>query len=357
MEPDGRDRAAAELLSGPRGRRLCLLLAGRAGYDVSVALMQLAQELDPQPGSTRTIALARISDGELPPRPDPMSVEEFARLLPYRASGALTAEEIGNALDEAVGNARYWQPPDGEDVLAAHPAVRTALEPVARALLSSSHTADWQDPAALRQWRVAWDGSRPRGLPVPQLLQEWADHTRADEHRSRSQRDADPHARYSGEWWSVPAGLPNSVGVGPRGFDLVEDHLGWVAATVIPLDLEGRRVLELRTAQDWAALCREHPLDVSASRRHDWFRVTDRDGAWVLPDWQAVSAEWDAVHLSVSAYLALAGRVIPIDDERASLIAGWSPDTTFWLSEPPRSDAPAEQWRRGDSGGGWMRVR
>lgn len=357
MEPDERDRDAAELLSGPRGRRLCLSLAGRAGYDLSVALMRLAHELDPHRGSIVEIAAARIGNGEIVTPPDPMSVEEFARLLPYRATRALSANEIEDALDRAVGNARYWQPPDGEDVLAAHPAVRTALEPVARALLSSSHTADWQDPAALRQWRVAWDGSRPRGLPVPQLLQEWADHTRAEEHRSRAQRDADPHARYSGEWWSVPAGLPSSVGVSPRGFDLVEDHLGWVVATVIPIALDERRVLALRAAEDWAALCRAHPLDVSASRRHDWFRVTDRDGAWVLPDWQAIAAEWDAVHLPVWAYLALAGRVIPIDDERASLIAGWSPDTTFWLTEPPRPDGPAQQWRRDDAGGAWARVR
>ncbi len=357
MEPGEVDRAATELLSGPRGRRLCLSLAARAGYDVSIALMQLARELDPQPGSTRTVALARISHGEVPVLPDPLSVEEFARLLPYRASRVLTADDIANALDEAVGNARYWQPLDGEDVLAAHPAVRSALEPIARALLSSPHTADWQDPAARRQWRVAWGDARPRGLPTASLLQEWADRTRADEVRSRSDRPVEPGAGSSGEWWSTPGSVPSTVGVTPRGFDLVEDHLGWESATVIPLALGERRVLELRAAEDWAALCRAHPLDVSASRRHDWFRVTDRDGAWVLPDWQAVSAEWDAVHLSVSAYLALAGRVIPIDGERASLIAGWSPDTTFWLTEPPRSDAPAEQWRRDDSGGAWTRVR
>lgn len=357
MEPDDIDRAVTELLSGPRGRRLCLSLAGRAGYDVSIALMQLARELDPQPGSTRTVALARISDGEVPALPDPLSVEEFARLLPYRASRALTSDDIANAMDEAVGSARYWQPPDGEDVLAEEQEVRSALEPVARALLSTPHTADWRDPAAARQWRVSWEGSRPRGLPAPQLLQEWADRTRADEVRSRSHRPEDPAAPYSGSWWSTPESLPSTVGRIPRGLDLVEDSLGWESAMVIPVELGERTVLELRTAEDWAALCRAHPIDVSASRRHDWFRVTDRGGAWVLPDWQAVAEEWDAVHLPVAAYFALAGRVIPIDDERASLIAGWSPDTTFWLTEPPRSDAPAEQWRRGGSGGGWARVR
>ncbi len=357
MRPDAEDRAVAELLSGPRGRRLCLSLAGRAGYDVSVALMRLAHELDPHRGSIVEITAARVSNGEPPPPPDPMSVEEFARLLPYRATRALSADEIEDALDTTVGNARYWQAPDGEDVLAEHPAVRLALEPIARALLSSPLTADWPAPASPRQWRVAWDDARPRGLPTASLLQEWADRTRADEVRSRSDRPVDPGRGASGEWWSIPGGVPSTVGGTPRGFDLVEDHLGWEGATVMPIALGEHRVLELRAAADWTALCRAHPIDVSASRRHDWFRTTGRDGAWVLPDWQAVAEEWDAVHLSVSAYLALAGRVIPVDDERASLIAGWSPDTTFWLTEPPRSDGPAQQWRRGRSGEPWTRVR
>lgn len=357
MEPGEVDRAATELLSGPRGRRLCLSLAGRAGYDVSVALMRLAQELDPDRGSIVEIAAARIGDGETETRPDPMSVEEFARLLPYRATRALSADEIEDALDRAVGNARYWQAPDGEDALAEHPAVRSALEPIARALFSSPLTADWAAPVSPRQWRVAWDDARPRGLPTASLLQEWADRTHAEEVRSRSDRPSDPTARISGTWWSTPESVPSTVGTSPRGFDLVEDHLGWAGATVMPIALGEHRVLELRAAEDWAALCRAHPIDVSASRRHDWFRITGRDGAWVLPDWQAIAEEWDAVHLPVWTYLALAGRVIPVDDARASLIAGWSPDTTFWLTEPPRSDAPAEQWRRDDSGGAWVRVR
>ncbi|WAB80805.1 hypothetical protein OVN18_09535 [Microcella daejeonensis] len=269
----------------------------------------------------------------------------------------LTAKDIDDALDVAVSYARYWQAPDGEDVLAEHPAVRSALEPIARSLLSSPLTADWPAPASPRQWRVAWDDARPRGLPTGSLLREWADRTRADEVRSRSARPVDPGEGASGEWWSIPGGVPSTVGVTPRGFDLVEDHLGWERATVMPIALGEHRVLELRTAEDWAALCRAHPIDVSASRRHDWFRTTGRDGAWVLPDWQAIAGEWDAMHLSVSAYLALAGRVIPVDDERASLIAGWSPDTTFWLTEPPRPDGPAQQWRRDDAGGAWARMR
>jgi len=102
-------------------------------------------------------------------------------------------------------------------------------------------------------------------------------------------------------------------------------------------------------------LCRANPLEVTASRRHDWFRTTGRHGAWVIPDWQAVEGEWDAVHLSVAAYLALAGRAIEVDGERASVIAGWSPDTTWWLTEPPTSDVPPQNWHRADPQAPWSR--
>jgi hypothetical protein len=69
---------------------------------------------------------------------------------------------------------------------------------------------------------------------------------------------------------------------------------------------------------------------VTASRRHDWFRTTGRDGAWVIPDWALVAREWDAIHLPVSAYLESAGRAIEVAKETASVT--WDPDTSIWLA-------------------------
>ena len=54
------------------------------------------------------------------------------------------------------------------------------------------------------------------------------------------------------------------------------------------------RVLEIRCAEDWLRLCRAHPLEVSASRRHDWYRTTGMVGPWVIPDWSTVAQEADA---------------------------------------------------------------
>ncbi len=63
-------------------------------------------------------------------------------------------------------------------------------------------------------------------------------------------------------------------------------------------------------AADWAHLCRTYPLDVTNSRRHDWYRVTGRGGRWLLPDWSRVADDWDAVHLSGWGYLTAATREI-----------------------------------------------
>jgi hypothetical protein len=87
--------------------------------------------------------------------------------------------------------------------------------------------------------------------------------------------------------------------------------------------------------------------------------VTGRDsreaGPWLVPDWSRVAQEWDAVHLTVAGYLASATRCIPVPDaadatgtagttgttgtagstgrvEAASVIGGWGPDVTYWLT-------------------------
>lgn len=49
------------------------------------------------------------------------------------------------------------------------------------------------------------------------------------------------------------------------------------------------------------------PLEVTAARRHDWFRVTGRDGRWVIPDWERVAQEWDATQPTVLGHLNAAG--------------------------------------------------
>lgn len=96
--------------------------------------------------------------------------------------------------------------------------------------------------------------------------------------------------------------------------------------------------------QDWAALCRRHPLDVTASRRHDWYRTTGRDGSWVQPDWSAVAQETDAVHLTMRGYLTTAGLAVPVSEGVASVLAGWDPDATYWFAGAAVDPGTARDW-------------
>ena len=118
---------------------------------------------------------------------------------------------------------------------------------------------------------------------------------------------------------------------GPARLWFEEDSFRDDAAVAVPVDGHPARVIEITGPDDWAALCRQHPLDVSAARRHDWYRVTGRVGSWVIPDWRSVAAEADAVHLTVLGYLTAATRPIDVDGERATVLAGWNPDETFWF--------------------------
>lgn len=216
----------------------------------------------------------------------------------------------------------------------------------------------WQ-PRRDEQWAIDW---RPAEDPAPlpknprQTLKEWAHRERAEEAQASRERPSDPRANWSGTWWSIPHGLIHTVGQVPAGLGLVEDSLGWEHATTVPVRGAGR-TLEIRAAEDWISLCRKFPLEVTASRRHDWFRTTGRHGRWVIPDWEKVAGEWDAAHLTVLGYLSAATRALQVDRETATVIAGWDPDTTLWLTDVAReSDGHRRTWHRASPGDPWTQV-
>jgi hypothetical protein len=165
-------------------------------------------------------------------------------------------------------------------------------------------------------------------------------------------------------WWSSPPPtLPRTSrdlgNLGPVGLVLVEDSLGWERAGVTPVDVPvGTRMLEIDGPQVWAQLCDRHPLPVTASRRHDWYRTTGRsDATWVQPDWAAVAGDADAVHLTVAGYLTTAGRAIPVRPGVASVLAGWDPDATYWLTSTPPAAGPAREWSLERHSDTWVRAQ
>ena len=272
----------------------------------------------------------------------------------------------------AVDIASYWQEPDAEDEGFAREPAREALRPVAEAVAAAA--AGIPD---VRWWTEPVDRSRQRctqfldqhPLPEPLLTgtaesaRAWLADTRDDE-RSADDRPEDPAACYSGRWWSSPAHslLPVTTrgrpALGAVGLALVEGGLGGRSARCWPVAPEdGARVYEICGPDQWAELVERYPLDVSKSRRHDWWRATGWAGRWLIPDYAAVAADWDAVHVSVAGYLTTAGIAIPAGGAR-TMLAGWDPDGTWWFNDILSFTSPPEDWRKdGQAPSGWTRAQ
>ncbi|MCA9834207.1 MAG: hypothetical protein KC435_09690 [Thermomicrobiales bacterium] len=331
------------LLAGPRGRRLLLeyaLISDNAAmteYDEAsfiAAMSKASYNLDPGRGTSRVIL--SFSDAEYVV-PD-VSPEEVARRLANVHLLPVTSVSLRTALARAVDNARYWQEPDGEDNLAATPPMLSGLRRVADHIAASTQVAWWTDPFQPNdQWSIRWfpDRYAPE-LADASWLARWREEEIAQEERSQRERPSDPTANWSGTWWSIPpytlAHTSRTLSDGsPAGVWFVEDQAGHEQAAAHPVIVPKCRICEIESAEAWVDLCQRYPLDVTWGKRHDWYRTTGRIGRWVMPDWSAVAREYDGVHLTVMGYLSAAGVAIPVDDT-ASVIAGWNPDETWWLT-------------------------
>ncbi len=346
------------LLAGPRGRRLCLEYVRacaddtQAGRDASTTLFGAAHLASDAADRGTLIA---FGDGA-PPEPPAAGPREAAAALRSIPLPPPTEERLRGALAASVDRAMYWQRPDGEDLLAAHPEVREALRSTAALIAAAPAAQWWTTPMAVDdQWAVPADGAGRAPDDLATSLTEWLRRTIDDEHRAARERPSDPQANWSGMWWSIPphelVRTTRSLGDrGPARLWFEEDSLGGDSAVVVPVEGHPARVLEITGPEDWADLCWRHPLDVSAARRHDWFRVTGRAGTWVIPDWRSVAAEADAVHLTVLGYLTTATRLIELDGERATVLAGWNPDETFWFRGALARTARGERWERLEDG-------
>lgn len=349
---EGAEDVASRLLAGPRGRRLCLQVAVRTSPSVGRALFWLAHQADGPQRST----LLTFGDGGSGEEPD-YTCEQLADRIRSVTTVRLGTEAVHDALRDSVDAARYWQEPDGADKVAAQPEVRAALVDIARAIIASPVAESWDRSPTTEQWAVDWRPA-PDDASVlvnsAAVLADWDRDHREDEETAKRERSHDARALFSGTWWSFPTGLSQTRGSVHGALDLQEDSFGPEFAIVTPVRGTGR-ICEIRSAEDWARLCRRHPAEVTASRRHDWFRVTGRDGRWLIPDWSRVALEWDAVHLSVLGYLNAATTLIPVDREYASVIAGWGPDSTLWLTDVVRKHGPRQRWTRQSGADAWTR--
>jgi hypothetical protein len=271
------------------------------------------------------------------------------------------ADDVFESLGHAVAFAAYWQEPMDADETDVPDEV---LRPAAERVLHSAGIDWWRTPLRLdEQWFVGRLHERERAeRPVLDRTSAALDVWRTDQaSAARSMHGMLDRDDVSGTWWSTP----NAHGIpvtsrwlrdrGPAGMWLVEDELGWTGACCWPVaPTREPRVFEVHGPDDWALLARSHPFDVTDSRSPDWRRATGRSGRWVIPDWPAVARDYDAVHVSAWGWLTTAGRPVPVNGA-ASLLAGWSPDETYWLTDVLAVSGPPVEFEQ-DEDGGWRPV-
>lgn len=386
------------LLAGPRGRRMLaeLICAARVrGWHASQpAQAGVSPVMIAFPAGTsdaeRAVELARARM----PRAREDLAADVAALA--RAGGDVPPEPAAlvDAVRVSVSANMPWQEPDGDDALLADPLIVQSLRPVAERIAASPSAGSWTRPLDLARQRLNLNPGWADEPPVVQdtdvtvmvtglaaWAQLWRESTERAERRAQIDRPTDVAAPISGDWWSTPLAWVDPEAPGARhaptttppllGLDhplgstemvWQEDDGGWEDTLLVPVaPVRPPRVHEVTGPSAWADLVRRFPLEVSASRRHDWYRHTGRDGAWAIPDWLAVREEFDAVHVTVAGYLTTAGRAVDVGDGVASVLAGWSPDSTAWLTDILVESGPRERWRRdsslpGELEHGWRRA-
>jgi hypothetical protein len=272
--------------------------------------------------------------------------------------------DLVGLLSDQVGSARYWQHPDGTDHAAATYEVRAALERVARHLAPA---CDWMDAPLDRgqAWTISGvQQAEPDLTSVAAALVRARTELQDEEQRHQSAEY--PEYEPSGEWWSWLGRPPTSTGPtgtdrrpGPLRLYCEEDEFRDSDEDIVArrLAVTGTdRIFEIRTAQDWADFCSEFPLDVTKSYRGNWWMATGRDSlhpddgtdrGWVIPDLAAAAEHYDGSHLTIATYLEASGTAIPVPPSHgrtngASVIAGWNPDETVWLSD--RTVVETQPW-------------
>ena len=334
------------LLAGPRGRSLCTNL-------LDDRLTTLHGKV-PRPWvhALHYLRAGDVSRGARLLR-ECVGLADLSR-IPFDGGALLTGLAV------AVGFASYSDEPDNEDQGFADEAARAALRPVAEAVITAMRTPGlhwWTAPVDRERQRYTQfldDHPLPEPLlaGAPKLAAAWLADTLGYEH-SAPDRPEDPAVPYGGRWWSTPelSRLPVTTRaiptLGAVALPLTEAGLGWRSARCWPVAPEvSARVYEVHGPGQWTDLVSRYPLDVTKSRRHEWWRATGRAGHWLIPDYVAVAADWDAVHVSVAGYLTIAGIAIPAGDGTCTMLAGWNPDATWWLNDVLSPASPPEDWRR-----------
>lgn len=339
-------RHTAELLAGPQGRLLCLDLASLLDREVAGLREHLDRATETQDRNRQDVAETLDPDRDIVGQ-RPVTVPALVAALGELNLETVTAAMIDLAMTSALEKVSLSFPSHTRGhQLAEIPEIVTALEPLARRVLDHPATLWWSNGVLARQWYLTDVGPNAQVLPIeyPSLtLSWWRDSIIRQEHNALESERNFPGERLSGDWWSAPERQLTTVGHLPHAIDLLSLNLCSLENTATELTASGR-VYEVTNAEDWASLCRQFPIDVTLARRGDWDDYAGFHGSWLLPDWAAVSRHWDGVHVTALGYLSASYWAIPVDDERSTIMAGWNPDETLWLTDSVRETGRREFW-------------
>ena len=332
------------LIAGPRGRRFLLeyALASESTYrpvrdegSFGFAVAHAAHALTPRKRRGMTFVGSNARESKIVD----MTVGEVAARLNHVELHASHAS-IRLALALATDRGKYWEHPDGEDLLAATPELHRALRRVAVYITASGLTSWWYTPIAKgRQQVVTWNGVFP---PLPRENRSIVPQVNA------MQRGLD----FPSTPRPVPSSTRSLADGSPAGLWFVEDNLGQTRAESTGLIApDEAQVFEITSSADWAELCVRYPLEVTQTGGAGASRSVVRDAAnrVLVPDWLRVADQYQGVHLQVGAYLAASA--LPIDTGSAlSIMTGWDPDETIWLSPEVSYSGERTQWALKEDG-------
>ncbi|HEY4938757.1 MAG TPA: hypothetical protein VIJ69_06980 [Actinomycetota bacterium] len=132
-------------------------------------------------------------------------------------------------------------------------------------------------------------------------------------------------------WESLPNGVPWGVLDTPESAPFISALFGnkYRHETVSSILQVDGRTWPIRGPGDWVRLCRSYPRPVHPSQKDYWEDWLSRmDGTppaeVVLPDWEALKKDWDAVYLSPWGYATCEGRLLKEHGESFFLV-GWEP--------------------------------
>jgi hypothetical protein len=273
----------------------------------------------------------------------PSSIEVLVRRL-----ASLDYKVVSEAKDplffvlsvaEAVERARYWQEPDPLQRLLMIEPVMDALSVVAEAIDQSVSALRWCDPVdplALR-YTIKYSGGETADDLFPPPVRE--------------PPSASPIMETG--WWSRPptssfiaASRPiDSIGSGELVW--LEDDNDAELARIWPMRCpKGTRTFEISGISDWVKLVESYGHRVDSATEDVWNRHTRSHRRWVAPDWVKFAEDYDAAHLSVRGYLVTADMKIDLNTSYSTLLAGWSPDQSYWnVGVLAPSDSP-QTWQQ-----------